>query len=108
MLGKMLSVLIAVCLIAGGLYLWMNVIGGYTLQRALTVGAYVAAAFAMKALPKEPIWSKALKIGVLTAAIVWVFNEFFPVRGMLEWAATICVSSFIGYLSYIVFLEELF
>lgn len=108
MLGKLLSVLIAVGLIAGGLYLWMNVIGGYTLQRALTVGGYIAAAFVMKALPREPFWSKGLKIAVLTVGIVWVFNEFFPVAGLLEWAATICVSAFIGYLSYIVFLEELF
>jgi hypothetical protein len=104
MWGK-LGRLIGLALVGLSLYLWIEVLGGFSFWRGLYALAVILGVVLVAGLPNRPAWCKAVKILVLAAGAIRVIGSMLPIETAGEWMASILIGAVFCLIGYLVLFE---
>jgi hypothetical protein len=103
-----LAGLIVLALVGLSLYLWIEILGGFSFSRGLYALAAIVGVVLVAGLPNRPAWCKAVKILLLLAGAIRLISNMLPIETAGEWLASILIGGVFCLIGYIVLFESFF
>jgi hypothetical protein len=107
-IGKLAGLVVALAISGLSLYLWIEILGGFSFSRGLKVLGLIFVVVIIVALPRHPAWSKTAKISVLAAGVVWIIRDMLPIETPAAWVFSVFIAAVCCLIGYIVLFENFF